>query len=309
MAISSNPTQTRTFEKNWERDINRRWAEFKRTTVAELRRLNKLANPNDIIIANKGALFTISASQQRTYMAFLQAEIDRLLLGTPEPPNWQAQYQAQAYQRGLDSTRASLISQGADIVPTEIERLASLDLTPFTATSALGTITSNAPIHQDALEFLFTRSYEKLNGWTDAMATETRQILFDGVAQGKGIDDVVREMVKRQDVSKTRARVIARTETIQAFQISTTNEAARAAEEIGEEVLLRWLTTRSVRVRHLHANWHGTLSTPAENRKRINISPWNCECGQAPVIAEANTKAKKKKFKKEREQLLAIERK
>jgi len=186
------------------------------------------------IVVNKGAVFSLSASQQRTFMTFLQAEIDRLLLVTQTPPNWQSQYQAQAYQRGLDGTRAGLISQGADIVPTVLQRLAAIDLTPFTATSALGTITSSAPIHQDALEFLFTRSYEKLNGWTDAMATETRQILFDGVAQGKGIDDVVREMVNRQDVSRSRARVIARTETIQAFQISATNEAARAAEEIGE---------------------------------------------------------------------------
>lgn len=307
MAISSNPTRTRVIESNWERDINRRWAVFKRNTVAELRRVNKLANPEDIVV-NKGATFTISAGQQRTFMAFLQSEIDRLLLGTDEPPNWQAQYQAQAYQRGLDSTRASLISQGADIVPTELERLAGIDLTPFTATSSLGTITSSAPIHQDALEFLFSRSYEKLNGWTDAMASETRQILFDGVAQGKGIDDVVREMVDRQNVSRTRARVIARTETIQAYQRSSTNEAARAAEEIGEEVLLRWLTVRDSRVRHLHATWHGTLTTPANNRKRINVSPWQCRCGTAPVIPEANTPAKQKKFKKEREQLLTLER-
>ena len=302
MAISSNPTKTRTIETNWTREINRRWDEFKRSTTDELRRLNTLSAPQ---IVNQGALFTISASQQRVYMTFLEAEINRLLLGTPQPPNWQATYQAQAYQRGLDSSRQALISQGAGIVPTELERLAAADLTPFTAVSSLGT-TSAAPIHRDALEFLFTRSYEKLNGWTDAMANETRQILFDGVAQGKGIDDIVREMVARQDVSRTRARVIARTETIQAFQISTTNEAARAAEEIGEEVLLRWLTVRDGRVRHIHANWHGTLSTPEQNSKRINISPWNCRCGQAPVIPEANTDAKRKKFAKERKQLLAI---
>ena len=140
------------------------------------------------------------------------------------------------------------------------------------------------------------------------MATETRQILFDGIAQGKGIDDVVRDMVARIDVSRSRARVIARTETIQAFQLSSTNETARAAEEIGEEILLRWLTARDGRVRHLHAGWHGTLVTPKDNLARINVSPWNCRCAQAPVIPEANTRAKQKKFDKERKQLLSIER-
>jgi SPP1 gp7 family putative phage head morphogenesis protein len=140
------------------------------------------------------------------------------------------------------------------------------------------------------------------------MARETRQILFEGVQQGKGIDDVVRDMRARIDVSKSRARVIARTETIQAYQRSGTNEAERASVELGEEVLMRWLTVRDIRVRHLHATWHGTLATPKENRARINVSPWNCRCAQAPVIPEANTEKKRKKFKKEREALLLIER-
>ncbi len=304
MALSKNPTRTAVIEANWERDIRRRWLAFKQSTTEALRRLNAGDSP---ILTNEGALFTISPVQQRTFMAFLQTQIDRLLLGTTEAPNWQGIYQAQSYQRGIDATRQSLISQGSGIVPTEVERLAAIDLTPFTATPSLG-ISSNAPIHQDALEFLFERSYEKLNGWTDSMASETRQILFDGVAQGKGIEDVVREMVARQDVSRNRARVIARTETIQAFQLSSTNEAERAADEIGEPVLLRWLTARDDRVRHLHATWHGTLSTPKENKARINVSPWNCRCASAPVIPEANTEAKQKKFKKEREQLLTLER-
>lgn len=308
MAISSNPTKTRTIENNWLRDINRRWAAFEKSAVDQLRRLNAQEVAIEPI-TNKGAVFDISTSQLRVYMAFLQREITRLLMVTAEPPNWQATYQAQAYQRGLDNARINLAQQGASLIPTAQEVAAASELTPFTATSTLGTtISSGAPIHQDALEFLFTRSYEKLDGWTSAMATETRQILFDGVAQGDGIDDVVRKMVARIDVSRTRSRVIARTETIQAFQISTTNEATRASEEIGAPVLLRWLTVRDERVRHLHANWHGTLATPKQNRARINVSPWNCRCGQGPVIPEANTEKKQKKFDKERKQLLRLER-
>lgn len=308
MAITSNPTRTRTIESNWGREINKRWREFKKTVIPALIRLNA---GDSILVINKGAVFDISASQQRTYMAFLQREINRLLLGTPEPPNWQAQYQAQAYQRGIESTRAALISQGAQIIPTGEEILAAVDLPTFTAIPSLGTgaaIGVRAPIHTDALEFLFTRSYESLNGWTDAMAKETRQILFDGVAQGKGIDEVVRDMTARMDVSRTRARVIARTETIQAFQRSTTLETERAGEEIGEEILLRWLTVKDGRVRHLHASWHGTLTTPKANLARINRSPWNCRCAQAPVISDANTEKKQKKFDKERKLLLAVER-
>lgn len=301
MALSNNPTRTRTIEANWLREINRRWAAFRKSTTERLRAMNAGE------LVTNDALFALDPGQQRIYMQFLLNEIERLLMGTAEPPNWQAVYQTQAYQRGIESTRASLISQGASIVPTEIERQAALGLEAFTATPSIGT-TGAAPIHRDALEFLHTRSFTSLKGWTDAMARETRQILFDGVEQGKGIDQVVREMVDRQGVSRSRARVIARTETIQAFQRSSTNEAQRASEELDEEVLLRWLTVRDDRVRHLHATWHGTLSTPKDNRARINVSPWNCRCGTAPVIAEANTEKKRAKFKKEREQLLTLER-
>jgi SPP1 gp7 family putative phage head morphogenesis protein len=308
MALSSNPTRTRTIEENWLRDINRRWKRFTKNTTKALISLNADGNISSDVLINKGADFVLSASQQRTFMAFMQSQIDQLLMGTPEPPNWQAQYQIQSYQRGIDSTRQSLISQGIDIVLTPEEAISAQGLQPFTATPSLGGGTVTAPIHQDALQFLYTRSYDKLKGWTDDMATQTRQILFDGVSQGKGIDDVVRDMVDRINVSRTRARVIARTETIQAYQQSSTNEAERASIEIGSEILLRWLTVRDNRVRHLHATWHGTLATPKENRARINVSPWNCRCGQAPVIPEANTEKKRKKFAKEREQLLLLER-
>jgi SPP1 gp7 family putative phage head morphogenesis protein len=302
MALTKNPTRTRTIEKNWLREVNRRWAEFKKVTVDELRRLNKLAS-----ITNAEEIFALEPSQQRTYMAFLERQIQELLIVTPEAPNWQAVYQLQSYERGVESIRRSLISQGAGIVPTASETLVSQGLTVFTATPSIGSAAAIAPIHADSLEFLYSRSYKKLKGWADAMATETRQILFDGVSQGKGINTVVREMVARQDVSRTRARVIARTETIQAYQHSTANETERSAEEIDEEILLRWLTVRDSLVRHLHATFHGVLMTPKEYRRRIGLSPWNCRCGSSSVLPEFDTTKKKDKFKKERSELLELE--
>jgi len=309
MAIDKNPTKTRTIEANWKRQINKRWRAFKDSAVSELRLINA-KNIDPFGITNKGALFNLDARQQRVYMAFLQRQIDELLMGSTEAPNWQAIYQRQAYERGLDNARRNLLSQGASLVPTMEEVIESQQLSQFTAIPSLGTsVVSSAPIHQDALEFLYNRSYDSLKGWTDAMAKQTRQILFDGIAQGKGIDEVVREMTARIDVSRSRARVIAQTETIQAYQQSNTNEAQRASDELGIEVGLRWLTVMDSRVRHLHANWHGTIVTPKKNRARINESPWNCRCAQSPVVPGANTDAKKKKFAKERKQLLSVERK
>lgn len=234
-------------------------------------------------------------------MAYLEQEISRLLLG-----DWQEKYQAEAYQQALDRVRADLISGGARIQLTEVERLAAQGIQSFSATPSLGMGVSSAPIHRDALAFLYTRSFESLKGYTDDMAKKTRQILFGGVQQGKGINEVVREITDRIDVSKTRARLIARTETIQAYQQSSTNEAERISDEIGERVYLVWITAFDGRVRDLHAGWHGTKGTPEENRVRMSLSPWNCRCAQRAMTESMITKARLEKWKQQREKLLLL---
>jgi SPP1 gp7 family putative phage head morphogenesis protein len=240
-------------------------------------------------------------------MEFLEMEIQRILLGTTSAPNWQSDYQLQAYMRGIERTRAQLIAQGASLVPTAEEIQLAAGLPVFTAVASLGG-QPDGPIHQDALEFLFTRSYNSLKNWTDKMAQEVRQALFDGVSEGLSIQETTRNILKRVDVTRSRARLIAQTETIQAYQISSSNEIERSSQELDEEIFMRWLTRLDGRVRHLHAKWHGKLMTTREYRKNINISPYNCRCGNAPVIAEANTKKKQDRFDEERKKLLTLER-
>ena len=140
------------------------------------------------------------------------------------------------------------------------------------------------------------------------MARDVRQILFDAVSQGQGIAETSKQIRERVNVTSSRARLIAQTETIQAFQVSTANETERASEELDEEVLIRWLTRLDNRVRHLHAENHGRLFTPKQYRVKINESPFNCRCGSAPVIPEANTPTKQEKFDEQREAMIRLER-
>jgi len=302
MPLSKSPTRTLTIEKTWKREIDRRWRAYKKSTIAQLIAIN-----NPLVQTNAVKPFSLDASQIRVYMTFIETQVARLLLETQQAPNWQSKYQIQSYQRALDTTRAQLISQGAPIIRTQLEIAAGAVLQPLTATPSLAAgIVGSQPIHQDALQFLFTRSYESLKGWTDKLAIETRQILVDGLEQGQGIREVTRNIRDRIGVSKSRAELIARTETIQAYQRGSTNEASRLEDELGEPILMRWVTSIDGRVRHLHAGWHGTLVTPEDNFSRIQRSPWNCRCAQIATIAEANTPAKNKKFKEQRKALLAL---
>lgn len=296
MAISDNPTKTRGIEKAWNREINKRFAEFQKSVIGNLRALNQLT-------VNE---FNVNPDQLRAYMLFFQRELNRLIVG-----DWQEKYQQRSYELAIDKFIQEINRQE----PLKRDRNNSAltnnaiihNQFPF-----LGAIISAfsrardflfSPKHQDALDFLFTRSFEALSGFSQEMARNVRIILVNGAEQGLGINEIARQINERIGVVKARARLIARTETIQAFQRGTINQAALTSETLGEEVGLRWLTVRDSNVRHLHAGWHGRVFTRENAFKNINISPWNCRCGLAPVIEEADTEVKRVKFTKERKQL------
>lgn len=305
MAISHNPTHTARIEAAWRANIRRRWGLFKRRVLAALKQTQEQPQP---LLVNVDDPFVMSPEQQRIYMAYVQQQIDELLLGTPEAPNWQAQYQLESYQRALTEIRTQLMSQGAAIVPTTSERLAAEGLEVFTATPTIATGPIAQPVHREALEFLYLRSYESLQGWTAQLSRETRNILFNGVLGGENPNTVADEISRRIDVSASRARTIAQTEINQAYSRAAIAEVTRASDEVGEEIKVRWITARDSRVRHRHAEVHGVvMDTDRAQGIKINDGI-NCRCALAPVVPGTNTAKRQRRFTKEREQLLALER-
>lgn len=287
MAISDNPTKTRGIEKAWNREINKRFSEFQKSVIGNLRVLNQLT-------INR---FDASPNQLRVYMLFILRELDQFIIG-----DWQDKYQQRSYRLAVDRSIAELERQGISITA---QTGFGLSTKLSALTQAFTQVSSNLfnPVHQEALAFLFTRSFEALTGLSQEMARSIRIVLFDGAQQGLGIREIARQIKERIGVGRSRARLIARTETIQAFQRGAINQATLASEFLDEEVGLRWLTRRDNKVRHLHVIWHGKVFTRDDAFRNINISPWNCRCGLAPVIEEADTEVKRVKFSKERKQL------
>lgn len=297
----SDPTRTKGITRRWFREIDRRWKEFDSRISGVLRQSGQVTNA-----------FEIDDSRIRLFLVYYQQQIDALLMGTVSAPNWQARYQLQSYERAIERGRAQLIAQGLLLTPTaeEVLQATDLDVDFIVTPSLVATVTAPtvaAPIHQESLDFLYTRSYSKLKKWTDDMAIDTRQVLTDGVRQGKGIRELQREIQALSGSTVARAQLIARTETIQAYQRSTVAQAEQLSIDLGEEVRLRWITTRGSRVRDLHAKWHGNVITTQEARRRLQVSPWNCECALFTVLLEFNTVVAQEKFDKERKTLLALE--
>lgn len=300
--LSDNPAKTRGIERRWQKDVNRRWKRFTASAIAELKRITSGPVINDAVM--------LSGQQTRIYMEFIRAEIDRLLINPNPANNWQRQYQVEAYRQSLERFAAELRAQGESEAATRLEIEVAASLEPFTAHPSLGVghIDGMGAIHRDALEFLFTRSYESLKGWTDKLAAEVRQIVFDAVSQGASVRDIAKEIRLRAEVSASRARLIAQTETNQAYGVAQVKQAERSAALIDKPIGLRWVTAMDARVRHLHATWHGTIATPEETAERKSISPWNCRCGLIPVVEGHETPEKQKKYREQRERLVAMER-
>ena len=279
-----NPTKTRTIERNWHRELKRRYSRFL------IRILTRLREMDSGIVVNA---FELDPWRQRLFMSFVQQMIDSELLG-----EWHRRYQSHAYERGVSMTFGSLRAQGVRATPDIGEFLQTVGDTPsFPVFGAK---------HMQVMDFLFSRNAEEQQGITVSMAKEIRQIIFDGADRGVSINQVARDITKRVDVALSKARTIATTETIQAHQRATTAEAKRISQEIGEEIGLRWITSRDEKVRDRHMRWHGTIASPDENLKRIQVSPWNCRCAQIPVPKFADTPKAQEKFDKQRAALLLM---
>lgn len=294
-----NPTRTKKIEKAWFTDISKRYSSLQKDIDEKLRELVEPIQVN--------ATLGLNAEQQKVFMAWLLQRIEEVTGDSP-PLNWQNQYQLESYLRAVERTRASLISQGAELSLTDQERMLSQGLT-FTATPTLGSQAVAATIHQDALEFIFTRAYESLKGWNDAFVKDVRQITFDAVRNGTGIRELTDQIKERTGVTSRRAELIARTETNQAYNIAALNETERASEELGEEILNRWISALSPTTRHRHASWHGSIVDAETVRKRKQPpNNYNCKCSIVPVIKGAgDTPAKNAKFKDEKQQYMKWE--
>lgn len=293
----ANPTKTSRIENTWKREINRRWG----VVAHNIRNFDwETGQPKNVMayrpltINNAAAKrlvnvepVPIDVARARQFIVFMEQQIDIVLMNSGN--NWQAKYQATSYQRAVNQARARIMQQGGTIVPFASDVQAGQGLTQFTfsAEATLSTMSSlpAGGIHRDSLEFLFERSLESLDKWTTNLADEVRSITMEAVRTGANPRATEKKIFDRLSVSRSRARVIAQTETIQAYQYGNQNETERAAEELGEEILMGWINADDHKVRPLHREFGNSPPVSLdENKRRIAESPFNCRCAQRPVL-------------------------
>ena len=293
--LKDEPTRTVGIRKRWIAQYNKRFRALKG-------RVNKLLLSNDNIhvqfinknLATNAFEFTNDPEAVSEFMHWLQRQIDGLLFTNDATHRniWQNKFIDQAYIRGIKASRAELKRLGA---PPIFFPDSNLDIIG-TATPSLGTgigyslfgTTAN-PIHLDAIRLLYIREFDALKGITNEMSKQISRVLIEGIEQGLGIRDIAKRINNRIDkIGISRARLLARTETVRAYNLSNIHEFESVADELGVEALFQWRTAGDGRVRSTHNARNNLIYT--KEKVITLIGEPNCRCAIKPYIDVAEFK-------------------
>ena len=182
---------------------------------------------------------------------------------------WLSTYVGAGYENGIRTSRNIINKQVAKAVAD------------LPADSAL-----TNPAHLERAEALFTRTFNDMKAVSETMVDQMRSELAEGVIQGKNPIDISRAINGRVNkVGRTRARLIARTEIINAHQSASIQEVKNVQEAFGStEVKMKWIATLDDRTRPEHMDWNNEIITAEDAESRIGEP--NCRCAVNPYFPE-----------------------
>jgi SPP1 gp7 family putative phage head morphogenesis protein len=283
VSLRSDPTRTLSIQRNFEREVVKRFTILKNAIVDAVEKknifgINRLKTQADELMPEQFQ-FMSNAHKIDAFMKWinemeekhiLTSEIRPGLYGGNQP--WTNMYLQSAYQRGISRARAELNKAGWNVPSAQ-------GYDPM-GRSAIG-IAFNQPINADAVAIIYTRAYNELQGITDAMDQQISRVLAQGLVDGLGIEALARNLVARVDsIGITRARTLARTEVVSAHHQATINEYEQWGV-LGVSVEAEWLTAGFGVCPECASN-AGKVFTLAEIRSMIPAHP-NCRCVALPI--------------------------
>ncbi|CAM8557715.1 MULTISPECIES: phage minor head protein [Enterobacter] len=121
---------------------------------------------------------------------------------------------------------------------------------------------------------------------SDSARGDLTNIITDAVARGVNPRETASVISKRLDVSMSKAKTIAQTEQVGALRQAQWNETDWAADRLGLNTGLLWLSALKPTTRTWHASRHGKVYTTEEVRDFYaeNGNRYNCYCSQIPAL-------------------------
>lgn len=144
----------------------------------------------------------------------------------------------------------------------------------------------SSPGYQNQIASARLTTFSDWKAISDAARADLTGIITDAVARGVNPRETASVISKRLDVSMSRAKAIAQTEQVGALRQAQWNETDWAADRLGLNTGLLWLSALKPSTRAWHASRHGKVYTTEEVRDfyAVNGNRYNCYCSQIPVL-------------------------
>ena len=284
-SMRRDPSNTKTLRAKFESEMNARYSRLKGI-------INQAIITNDVFglksrqfgdaaavvltdaVAPPARAFEFSRSADKVtqFMGWLTEQQDELILGVTQgaavansaETAWTSTYIEASYTKGLSGSASKMRKEGASIASSWVN-------TAF-----------QRPIHADRLGLAYTRTFTELDGITKTMDQQISRILAQGIGEGRGPYDIARQINERVDkIGRTRSRMLARTEVINAHADASLNAYQEAGLE-GVEVEAEWLTAADP-CPECDALSRGGPYTISEARGLIPVHP-NCRCAWSPKV-------------------------
>jgi len=145
-------------------------------------------------------------------------------------------------------------------------------------------------VYQRRVALVSARVFEEMDGFQGDAGVRLSRILRGAVQDGLNPLDVVSDISKAFDVSRSRAATIARTEIGSAHRRGRWDEAQDANERLGIKTKLVWISALSPTTRLSHAQRHGSVFTVQAVREFYSVdgNSVNCKCSQTEVLVDDN---------------------
>ena len=144
----------------------------------------------------------------------------------------------------------------------------------------------SSPAYQNQIASAYVSTYSDWKGISDTARADLANVIADSIGRGINPRETASIVSKRLDVSMAKAKNIAQTEQVGALRQAQWNETDWAADRLGLNTGLLWLSALKPTTRWWHAAEHGKVKSTEWVREFYSRdgNKYHCYCSQIPVL-------------------------
>ncbi len=214
-------------------------------------------------------IYDMTAAQLADLLQIVQTVLDDSLLDGGSQNLWALEYVSAGYERGtLDAFTNLSVQSPAYASQTTLQQLLS------------------SPAYQNQIASAYVSTYSDWKGISDTARADLANVIADSIGRGINPRETASIVSKRLDVSMAKAKNIAQTEQVGALRQAQWNETDWAADRLGLNTGLLWLSALKPTTRWWHAAEHGKVKSTEWVREFYSRdgNKYHCYCSQIPVL-------------------------